>query len=112
MPRMGVLNDYLAYLPTIYDSSMAVEGTKKSNVLFDEADLVGIVLNLVPVTWVSQYNMTHSTLPKSLRALLPDFEAIEHIMNKKHQASLKAKGKGSVICFHECQGKFQEVFCI
>jgi hypothetical protein len=47
---MGVLNDYLAYLPMVYDSSMAVEGTKKSNVPFDEADLAGIVLNLVPVT--------------------------------------------------------------
>ncbi len=28
MSRMGVF-DYLAYLPMIYDSSMAVEGTKK-----------------------------------------------------------------------------------
>ncbi len=50
MSCMGVLNDYLAYLPMVYDSSMAVEGTKKSNVPFDEADLAGIVLNLVPVT--------------------------------------------------------------
>ncbi len=37
---IGVLNDYMAYLPTVYDSSMAVEGTKKSNVLFDETDIV------------------------------------------------------------------------
>jgi hypothetical protein len=56
---MGVLNDYLAYLPTVYDSSMAVEGMKKSNVLFDEADLAKTILNLVPVTWVNQDNMTH-----------------------------------------------------
>ncbi len=93
MSCMGVLNDYLAYLPMVYDSSMAVEGTKKSNVPFDEADLAEIVLNLVLVTWVNKYNKTHSMLPKSLRVLLPDLEAIEHIMNKKHQASLKAKGK-------------------
>ncbi len=60
---------------------------------FDEADLARIVLNLVLVTWVNQYNMTHSTLPKSPRALLPDIEAIKCIMNKKHQARLKAKAK-------------------
>jgi hypothetical protein len=56
---MGVLNDYLAYLPMVYNSSMAVEGTKKCNVPFDKADLAGIVLNLVPVAWMNQYNMTH-----------------------------------------------------
>ncbi len=81
----------------VYDSSMAVEGTtKKNNVLFDEADLAGIVLNLVPVIWVNQYNMMHSILPKSPRALLPDLEAfkhVKHVMSKKHQASLKAKAK-------------------
>ncbi len=30
MSCMGVMNDYLAYLPTVYDSSMAVEGMKKA----------------------------------------------------------------------------------
>ncbi len=90
---MSVLNDYLAYLPMVYDSSMGVEGKKKINVPFNEADLARIVLNLVPVTWLSQYNMTHSSLPNFPRALLPDLEAIMHIMNKKHQASLKAKAK-------------------
>ncbi len=44
------MNDYLAFLPTVYNSSMAVEGTKKGNVPFDEADLAGTVLNLVPVS--------------------------------------------------------------
>jgi hypothetical protein len=77
----------------VYDSSMAIEGMKKSNVLFDEADLAKIVLKWVPVTWVNQHNMTHSMLPKSPRALLPDLEAIECIMNEKHQAGLKAKAK-------------------
>jgi hypothetical protein len=32
--HMGLLNDYLAYLPTVKDSSMAVEDTKKGNVPF------------------------------------------------------------------------------
>jgi hypothetical protein len=45
---MGVLNDYLAYLPMVFDLLMAIAGTKKMNVLFDEADLARIVLNLVP----------------------------------------------------------------
>ncbi len=39
MPRMGVLNNYLAHLPMVFNSSMAIEGTKKGNVPFDEADL-------------------------------------------------------------------------
>jgi hypothetical protein len=91
--RMGVLNDYLAYLPTVYDLSMAVAGTKKMNVLFDEADLARIVLNAVPSSWVNQYNMMHSTLPKSPRALLNDLEAIKRVMDEKHQANLKAKSK-------------------
>jgi hypothetical protein len=90
---MGVLIDRLAYLPMVYDSSMANEGTKTSNVLFNEADLAGIVLNSVPVTWVNQFNMTHSMLHKSPRVLLPDLEAIKRVMSEKHQASLKAKAK-------------------
>jgi hypothetical protein len=84
MVLMGILNDYLAYLPTVYNSSMAVKGTKKYNMPFDEADLARIVLNLVPVSWMNQYNMTYSTLPNYPRALLPDLEAIEHVMDKKH----------------------------
>ncbi len=48
MSCMGVLNDYLAYLPMVFDLLMAIAGTKKMNVLFDEADLARIVLNLVP----------------------------------------------------------------
>jgi hypothetical protein len=43
MSCMGVLNDYLAYLPTVKDCSMAIEGTKKSNMPLDKADLAGIV---------------------------------------------------------------------
>jgi hypothetical protein len=93
MSCIGILNNYLPYLPMDYDLSMAVEGMKKSNVLLNEADLAGIVLSLVPVTWVNQYNMLHSMLPKSPRALLPNLEAIEQVLYKKHQASLKAKAK-------------------
>jgi hypothetical protein len=89
--RMGLLNHYLAYLPLVKDSSMAIEDTKKGNVPFDEADLAGIVLKAVPVSWVNQYNLTHSTLPKSSRMLLPDLENIKRMMNKKCTESAKAK---------------------
>ncbi len=44
--RMGILNDYLDYLPRVFDLSMAIAGTKKMNVPINEADLAGIVLNL------------------------------------------------------------------
>jgi hypothetical protein len=70
---------------------MAIEGTKKRNVPFDKADLARVVLNSVLVTWVNQCNMTHSTHPKSPRILLPNPEAIKHVMNEKHQANLKIK---------------------
>jgi hypothetical protein len=92
MACMGVLNDYLTFLPTVFNSSMAIEGAKKGNVL-DEADLARIILNLVPVSWMNQYNMTHSTFPESTRALLQDLEAIKRIMDEKHEAGLKAKAK-------------------
>jgi hypothetical protein len=90
---MGVLNDYLAYLPMVFDSSMAVAGTKKMNVPFDEADLARIVLNSVPSSWVNQYNMMHAMLPKNPRALLNDLEAIKQVMDEKHNATLKSKAK-------------------
>ncbi len=65
MACMGILNDYLAFLPMVFNSFMAVEGTKKGNVPFDEADLARIILNSVPVSWMNQHNITHSTLPES-----------------------------------------------
>ena len=91
--RMGILNDYLAYLPMVFDSLMAVACTKKMNVPFNEADLARIVLNLVPSSWVNQYNMMHATLPKKTRAILNDLEAIKQVMDEKHNANLKAKTK-------------------
>jgi hypothetical protein len=37
--------------------------------------------------------MTHSMLPKNPRALLNNLEAIERVMDEKHNATLKAKAK-------------------
>jgi hypothetical protein len=91
MAQMCLLNDYLAYLPTVKDSPMAVEDTKKGNVPLDEADLASIILKSVPPTWLNQYNLTHTTLPKSPRQLLPDLEAIKPVMNEKHNKKAKVK---------------------
>jgi hypothetical protein len=56
-------------------------------------DLARIMLNLVPSSWVKQYNMMHSTLPKNPRALLNDLELIKQVMDEKHSASFKTKAK-------------------
>ncbi len=93
MARMGLLNDYLAHLPTVKDSPMAVEDTKKSNVPFDKADLAGIVLKAISTSWVNQYNLTHLMLQKSPRLLLPDLENIKRVMNKKCMESAKARAR-------------------
>jgi hypothetical protein len=102
--HMGVLNDYLVYLTMVYDLSMAIAGTKKMNVPFNEADLAGIVLKAIPSSWVNQYNMMHSTLPKSPRALLNDLEVIKQVMDEKHQASLKAKSKEASAASRSAKG--------
>jgi hypothetical protein len=70
MARMGVLNNYLSFLPLVFNSSMAIVGTKKGNVLFNQADLAGIVLNSVLVSWMNQYNMMHLTLPDGTWTIL------------------------------------------
>jgi hypothetical protein len=93
--RMGVLNNYVNHLPTLKDSSKVVPMTKESNIPFGEADLVSIVLSSVPMSWQNQYNLNHSTVPKSIRTLLLDLKAIERVMFEKKGVNLKAKGKGS-----------------
>jgi hypothetical protein len=93
MLPIGVLNDHLSHLPTVYDLSMAMEGTNKSKVAFNKTNLARVVLNSVPPTWPNQYNMMHNMFPKSPHFLLPDLEAIEHVMNEKHIEELKAEAK-------------------
>ena len=75
--QMGVLNDYVKHLPMLKDSSKAVLTTKKWNIPFGKADLAAIVLLSVLMSWQNQYNLNHSTVPKSTHTLLPDLEAIE-----------------------------------
>jgi hypothetical protein len=49
MACMGILNNHLSHLPMVFNIPMAVEGTKKGNMPFDEADQARIVLNSVPL---------------------------------------------------------------
>jgi len=77
MSRMGVLNDYITHLPSIFYSSKAVASTVKGNVIFGKGELASIILASTPQTWQNQYNLTHSTVLESPRALLPDLENIE-----------------------------------
>jgi hypothetical protein len=90
---MGVLNDYIAHLPSIFYSSKAVASTVKGNVIFGDGELASIILASTPQTWQNQYNLTHSTVPESPRALLPDLENIERVMNERYAEKQKAKGK-------------------
>jgi hypothetical protein len=80
---MGVLNDYIKRLPTLKDSSKAVLTTKMGNIPFGKADLATIVLLSILVPWQNQYNLNHSTVPKSTCTLLSDLEAIERVMVEK-----------------------------
>jgi len=76
MLRMGVLNDYIAHLPSIFYSSKAVASTVKGNVIFGDSELTSIILASTPQTWQNQYNLTHSTVPESPRTLLPDLRTL------------------------------------
>ncbi len=92
---MGGLNEYVRYLPTLKDIPKAVPTTKNGNIPFGKADLATIVPASVPMLWQNQYNLNHSMVPKSTHTLLPDLEAIKHVMVEKHNEKLKAKGKTS-----------------
>jgi len=94
MLRMGVLNNYIAHLPLIYYSSKAVASTVKGNVIFGDSELASIILASTPQMWQNQYKLTHSTVPESPRALLPDLENIERVTNKRYAA--EGQGQGQV----------------
>jgi hypothetical protein len=92
---MGVLNDFVRYLPTLKDSPKAVLMTKKGNIPFSEADLAVIILASVQMSWQNQYSLNHSMVPELPRTLALDLEAIERIMVEKQNKKLKAKGKAN-----------------
>jgi hypothetical protein len=93
-----VLNGYLRYLPMLKNSPKAVATTKKGNVSFKEADLTSIMLAALPLTWQNQYNLTHSKVPESPRALLVDLKNIERIMLERYGKKQQSKDKAATAC--------------
>jgi hypothetical protein len=90
---MGILNNYIAHLPSIFYSSMAVASTVRGNVSFGNGDLASIILALMPHAWQNQHNLTHSTVPESPHALLPDLEAIKRVMNQSTLRSRRPRAR-------------------
>ena len=90
---MEVLNGYLRHLPMLKDSPKAVATTQKGNVPFEEADLASFMLAALPLTWQNQYNLTHSTMPKSPCALLADKKNIECILLERYSKKQQSKDK-------------------
>jgi hypothetical protein len=89
--RMEALNKYLGILPTIKNSPLAVASTEMGNVPFTKATHASIILSHLPVAWRNQYNLTHSTVPKSPRAMmLMDLENIEKVFVKKYNEKARA----------------------
>jgi hypothetical protein len=60
------------------------------NVPFTEATHGSIILSHLPVAWRNQYNLTHSTVPESPRAMLMDLENIEKLFVEKYNKKARA----------------------
>jgi hypothetical protein len=52
-------------------------------VLFNESTLASIILSHLPVAWRNQYNLTHTIVPESPRAILLDLENLEKVFAEK-----------------------------
>jgi hypothetical protein len=87
---MEALNKYLGILPTIKISPLSVASMEMGNVPFTEATHGGIILSHLPVAWRNQYNLTHSRVPESPRAMLMDLENIEKLFVEKYNKKASA----------------------
>ncbi len=85
----GGPQQYLGILPTIKKSPLAVASMEMGNVPFTEATHPSIILSHLPVAWRNQYNLTHSMVPESLRAMQIDLENIEKLFVKKYNKKAK-----------------------
>jgi hypothetical protein len=82
--HMEALNKYLGIFPTIKNSPLAVASTEMGNAPFTKATHASIILSHLPVVWRNQYNLTHSMVPESPRAMLMYLENIEKLFVKKY----------------------------
>ena len=87
---METLNKYLEQLPTIKNSPMAVASTEYGNVPFNESTLASIILSHLPVAWRNQYNLTHTIVPESPRAILLDLENLKKVFAERANEAARA----------------------
>jgi hypothetical protein len=88
--RMETLNKYLEQLPTIKNSPHAVASAEYGNVPFNKSMLASIILSHLPVAWRNQYNLTHTIVPESLRAILLDLENLEKVFAERSNEAAQA----------------------
>jgi hypothetical protein len=72
------LNSYIKYLPSIYNSPKATEGTQLA-VPYTEAQLAVQLLCMCPMHWQNQYDLNQNTIPQDIRLLLTVLENIEKL---------------------------------
>ncbi len=67
-----------------------------SNIPFKAADLASVILAALPLSWQNQYNLIHSTVPKSPRVLTPKLENIERVMKERDGEKHRSKERAAV----------------
>ena len=87
---MEVLNKYVGLIPTIKNSPKAVASTEFGNISFSKATLASVILASLPPAWRNQYSVTHSTVPKSARAMIDSLESIETLFVEKGDEKARA----------------------
>ena len=92
--RFETMNRYIALLPMLQDSPLAVNSTKNGNVPFKDATLAGIILATCHIDWRNLYKLNHKTVPESTRSMLHNLENIEKVFVEKNNEKarvIKAK---------------------
>ncbi len=72
------LNNYVKYLPSIYNSPKAMESMQLT-VPYTEAQLAVQLLHMCPVHWQNQYDLNENMIPQDTRQLLAVLENIEKL---------------------------------
>ena len=90
--HMETLNKYLGVIPTIKNSPLAVASMEPGNIPFNETTLASIIIifSNLPLVWRDQYNLTHSTVPESPRAMLMDLKNIKKFLVERYNNKAKA----------------------
>jgi hypothetical protein len=90
---MDILNNYIAHLPSIFYSSMAVASRMRGNVSFGNCDFASIILASMPHVWQNQHNLMHSMVPEVTSRAFPDLEAIKRVMNQSTLRSRRPRAR-------------------